>query len=113
LDLAKEAYASAYNRQDELCAPYATVIDIDPARLPAPGEVRRWSSEQYAGALRHDAANPLYNPNLRQLLHVAYKVAAEMGARYTDMLDACEEAVSRNVTENLFDRHIMPLFLGN
>jgi hypothetical protein len=113
LALAKEVYASAHGRQDELCAPYATVIDIDPARLPAPGAVQRWSSEQYAGALRHDAANPLYNPHLRQLLHVAYKVAAEMGARYTNMLDACEEAISRNVTGNLYDRHIQPLFLGN
>jgi hypothetical protein len=27
------------------------------------------------------------------------------------MLDECEESISRNVTQNLFERHIRPLFL--
>ena len=36
LALAKEIYAKALAHRDELCAPYASVIDIDPARLPAP-----------------------------------------------------------------------------
>ena len=48
---------------------------------------------------------------MRQLLHVGYKIAAKMGERYTDMLAASEESISRNVTENLYDRHIEPLFL--
>jgi hypothetical protein len=46
------------------------------------------------------------------LLHVGYKVAAKMGDRYLQMLKACEPAVSRNVTENLYERHIKPLFIG-
>ena len=112
LALAKQIYAGAYEHLQELCAPYAAVIDIDPARLPAPAEVRDWSAEQYAGAVRHDPANPDFNPHVRQLLHVGYKIAARMGDRYTNMLVACEESVSRNVTENLFTRHIEPLFLG-
>ena len=112
LALAKQIYAGGYEHREELCAPYAAVIDIDPARLPAPAEVRDWSAEQYAGAVRHDPANPGFNPHVRQLLHVGYKIAARMGARYTDTLQACEESVSRNVTENLFTRHIEPLFLG-
>jgi len=95
-----------------LCKPYATVIEIDPARLPLPEQVGRWSSEQFTGALRHDQANPLYNADLRQLLHVGYKVAAAMGSRYTNLLDACETTISRNVTSNLFDRHVRPLFIG-
>jgi hypothetical protein len=111
LATAKEVYASAYEHCDELCAPYAAVIDIDRSRLPAPGEVSRWTSEQYASAVRHDQRNPLFNPHVRQLLHVGYKVAAQMGDRYTRMLDACEESISRNVTENLYARHIKPLFL--
>jgi hypothetical protein len=49
---------------------------------------------------------------VRQLLHVGYKVAAKMGARYLAMLEECEETISRNVTENLFARHIQPLFLN-
>ncbi len=36
LDLAKEIYAEAYSHREELCAPYAAVIDIDPAKLPTP-----------------------------------------------------------------------------
>jgi hypothetical protein len=111
LAMAKEIYASAYEHCDELCAPYAAVIDIDASRLPAPVEVSRWTSEQFASTVRHDQRNPLFNPHVRQLLHVGYKVAAKMGKRYTDMLDACEESISRNVTENLFTRHIEPLFL--
>jgi tagaturonate epimerase len=42
---------------------------------------------------------------------VGYKVAAKMGDKYLKMLDACEVSIARNVTENLFDRHIAPLFL--
>ena len=111
LATAKEIYKSAFEHCDELCAPYAAVIDIDRSRLPLPAEVCRWTSEQYASTLRHDPRNPLFNPNVRQLLHVGYKVAAKMGERYTRMLDACEESISRNVTENLYQRHIEPLFL--
>src|SRR5580658_6302009 len=111
LSVAKEIYASAYEHRDELCAPYAAVIDIDPARLPSPGSVERWTAEQFAGALRHDKMNPLFNPDLRQLLHVGYKIAAHMGKRYTDVLVTCEESISQNVTQNLLDRHIAPLFL--
>jgi hypothetical protein len=111
LATAKEIYASAYEHCEELCAPYAAVIDIDRSRLPLPAEVCHWTSEQYASTLRHDPRNPLFNPHVRQLLHVGYKVAAKMGERYTRMLDACEESISRNVTENLYARHIEPLFL--
>ncbi|MGO9893635.1 MAG: tagaturonate epimerase family protein [Bryobacteraceae bacterium] len=113
LALAKEVYAEAFGHRQELCAPYASVIDIDPARLPTPDAVAAWTSEQYAGALRHDSSNPLFNPNFRQLLHVGYKVAAKMGKGYTDMLVASEPSIARNVTENLFDRHIRPLFLSD
>jgi len=28
------------------------------------------------------------------------------------MLKMCEAAVARNVTENLFDRHVKPIFIG-
>ena len=112
LDLAKEIYAEAFAHADELCAPYATVIDIDRAKLPEPEAVNGWTGEQYVRALRHDDTDPDYNANLRQLLHVGFKVAAKMGARYTDALEANEAVIARNVTANLFERHIRPLFLG-
>src|SRR5688500_1189718 len=108
---AKGIYSKALEKREELCAPYVSVIDIDTARLPDSGDVDRWTSDQFTGALRHDSSNPAYNPSLRQLLHVGYKVAAQMGERYLSLLDEHEPIISRNVTENLFERHIKPLFL--
>lgn len=110
LAAAKEIYALALEKCDSLCAPYAAVIDIDRHKLPSAGEVRGWTSEQFAGALRHDPSNPSFNPHLRQLLHVGYKIAAQMGPRYLRLLEACEPTISKNVTENLDARHIRPLF---
>jgi hypothetical protein len=112
LALAKEIYGQAFDHREELCAPYATVIDIDPAKLPAPHDVAQWSSAQYTSALRHDPESPAYNSSFRQLLHVGFKIAAKMGNRYLDLLEANEEVVARNVTENLYVRHIVPVFSG-
>ncbi len=65
-----------------------------------------------ASALRHVPTDPRFNPSMRQLVHVAFRAAAKMGARYLDALAANEESVSRNVTANLWERHMRPLFLG-
>jgi len=112
LEIAKEVYAEALDYMDELTGPYATVIDIDPKALPTAAEVNGWTSEQYTGALRHDQKNPAYNPSFRQLLHVGFKIAAKMGPKYLEALEANEAVVAKNVTTNLFDRHIKPVFLG-
>jgi len=112
LEAAQDVYAEAYSHRQELCAPYAAVIDIDPAGLPAPDAVRRWSPDEFVSALRHEPGRPEFNPNLRQLLHVGYKVAARMGDRYLDLLARCEATVARNVTGNLYERHLKPLFVG-
>jgi hypothetical protein len=111
LKLAKEIYAEAFSYSIDLCAPYATVIDINAAKLPAPTEVDRWSPVQFTSALRHDPDSPTYNSSMRQLLHVGYKVAARMGHRYLDLVEANEAIIAKNVTENLFARHIAPVFL--
>jgi hypothetical protein len=112
LDMAKDIYVTALGKLDALCAPYAAVIDIDANKLPSEAEVRGWSSQQFTAALRHDPTNPGFNPSLRQLIHVGFKVAALMGDKYLKMLESCEASVSRNVTANLYDRHIQPLFIG-
>ncbi|MBZ5497393.1 MAG: tagaturonate epimerase family protein [Acidobacteriia bacterium] len=112
LEMAKEIYAQAYARREELCAPYAAVIDIDATRLPFPQQVNSWSSAQFTAALRHDRKCPDFNPHLRQMLHVAYKTAASLGDRYLRMLDACEDTIARNVTANLYERHLRLLFPG-
>ena len=111
LGIAREIYASAIEHVDELCAPYASVIDIDRNRLPDAAAVNRWSPAQFVSALRHDRKNLGYNPDFRQLLHVSFKVAARMGDRYLHALKEHEPIISRNVTENLFERHLKPLFL--
>lgn len=112
LAVAKEVYVEACIHREELCAPYATVIDIDSSKLPSPSEVGNWSSEEYTSALRHIRGAAGYNSNLRQLLHVGFKVAAKMGRRYLDLLEANEAVIAKNVTGNLYGRHIAPVFLG-
>jgi hypothetical protein len=111
LALAKEVYRRSLARYDELCGPYSSVIDIDMGSLPSVEEVDGWEPDEYAASLRHDPSCASYNPNLRQLLHVGYKVAAEMGARYRDALMAFEESVSLNVIENIYERHLTRVFL--
>ena len=113
LQIAKDVYGQALGRFDELCGPYATVIDIDKAKLPSPAEVATWDGDRYARTLRHDQSSPHYNPHVRQLLHVGYKVAAQMGERYTGALVAHRAVVAQNVTENLFDRHLKRVFIGD
>ena len=112
LVLAKDIYAEAIANVDALCAPYAAVIDIDRSQLPSAETVQGWSSSQLVAAIRHVPDCPDFNQHMRQLLHVGYKIAAKMGARYLDLLEGCEETIAKNVTLNLYDRHIVPLFLN-
>ena len=113
LEMAQEIYGQAYAHREELCAPYAAVIDIDPAQLPRPEAVAGWTSAQFTGALRHDENAASYDPGFRQLLHVGFKIAAHMGDRYLAMLRENEAVIARNVRENLYARHIAPLFLDS
>ena len=112
LALAKEIYTYALEHVDELCAPYASVIDIDKAKLPSVAVVNGWRGEQFANALRHIPDHTEFNASFRQLLHVSFKLAAKAGARYTGLLKLNEAIVAKNVTENIFDRHMKPLFIG-
>ncbi len=107
---AKHIYATALSRKEELCGPYADVIDIDDSQLPSPQEVDSWSSEKFANTLRHIPGHPDYNSNFRQLIHVGYKVAAEMGDVYTGLLKKHAEITGRCVEENIYDRHLKRLF---
>ncbi len=110
LEAAKSIYTIALGRKDELCAPYADVIDINDSELPSSEEVASWSSEKYANTLRHIPGHPDYNPNFRQLIHVGYKVASEMGTTYTDLLKKHADVVGACVEENIYDRHLKRLF---
>jgi tagaturonate epimerase len=112
LAIAQDVYAQAFARREELCKPYATVVEIDSAKLPPPSQVSSWTSQQFVAALQHDQKNPAFNIHLRQMLHVAFKIAAEMGTRYIAALDKYEASVSASVTSNILNRHLKPLFIG-
>ena len=112
LVLAKEIYSDALEHVDELCAPYWTVIDIDRKKLPTRETINGWTSEQYVSALRHDPKNKAFNSSFRQLIHVGFKIAAKKGDRYLNALKKHEAVIAKNVTENLFERHMKPLLLG-
>ncbi|MCC9137240.1 tagaturonate epimerase family protein [Pontibacter silvestris] len=111
LKTAKNIYAEALDRYEELTAPYATVLSIKQDQLPSTDEVASWSGQDFAAALRHDQSNPKYNPNFRQLIHCAYKLAGKKGAAFTDALKENKTEVGKHVTENLWERHIKPLFI--
>jgi len=110
LAVAKEIYARALTRFDELCGPYATVIDVQQKRLPRLEEVYSWSGGRFAATLRHVPSDSQFNPDFRQFIHVAYKIAAELGDRYLGALEAGKAIVAKHVTENLYTRHLKPIF---
>ncbi|MGI5870386.1 MAG: tagaturonate epimerase family protein [Kiritimatiellia bacterium] len=110
LAFVKDIWRLALDRREELAKPYATVIDIDPAKLPSAEEVSGWDGSRFAAALRHDPSCPRFNPHLRQLLHVSFPLAAEAGPRYLALLDANRDTVAHEVTVNLLDRHIRRVF---
>lgn len=110
LELAKKIAISALGRMEELCAPYATVIDINPANLPTAEQIAAWSGTEYARALRHNQDDSLYNPDFRQLVHVSYKIAAELGDEYYSALTRNSEVIAGQVSENIIDRHVARLF---
>lgn len=110
LKLAKKIYINALGRMDELTIPYATVIDIDVNALPSPAEVEKWDAETYARTMRHNQEDPLYNPSFRQLIHVSYKIAAELGDEYYPALEKHTDVIGEQVIENICERHIKRLF---
>ena len=110
LQLVKDIYKGGLSRFDELCGPYSTVIDIDKSKLPTINQVEKWDADTMANTLRHIPNHPEYNLHFRQLLHVSYKLAAEQGERYINLLKQHKDLVGQQVTENIFDRHIKRLF---
>ncbi len=110
LELAKKIYVNALGRMDELTVPYATVIDVDVDALPSPEEVAKWDAQTYARTMRHNQEDPLYNPSFRQLIHVSYKIAAELGDEYYPALEKHSDVIAEQVIENLCERHIRRLF---
>ena len=110
LELAKQIYVNALGRMAELTVPYATVIDVDTTKLPTPEEVAKWDADTYARTMRHNQEDPLYNPSFRQLIHVSYKIAAELADEFLPALEKHTDVIGEQITANLCDRHIARLF---
>jgi len=110
LRFVKELSIEALKREEELCAPYKDVIDISKEKLPAEDIIKNWSSQDFANSLRHIPGNRSYNPDFRQLIHVAYKLAALRIEEYISLLEINSETVGECVYENLYKRHISRIF---
>jgi hypothetical protein len=110
LEFVKEIYIGSLEKIDELCAPYADVIDIKRSSLPGKETISKWTGRKFSDSIRHVPGNPDYNPDMRQLIHVAYKLAALQINKYYTLLEANEKTVETCVFENIYNRHICRLF---
>jgi hypothetical protein len=110
LDFVKAIYSGALENINELTSPYTGVIKIENSSLPSQKEVSKWSDTKFADSIRNVPENRNYNPDMRQLMHVAYKLAALRKVEYFRLLEKNEEIISKCVFENLYTRHICRLF---
>ena len=109
LEFVKKIYKEALQRIDELSAPYKDVINIERSNLPSGNEIYDFSQQKLAGMLVHNTENKLYNVDLRQLLHLSYKLPAENLSNYYSLLEKHEEVIAEQVTKNIY-RHLRKVF---
>lgn len=110
LEFVKRLYVEALDHVDELTAPYATVLDINPAELPSAEQSAQWTSEQFVRMVAHEQDDPLFNSSLRQFCHVAFKLAAKTGDEYLDLLKEHAAVVNACVYRNLHFKHVLKVF---
>ncbi len=111
-DFALFIYQQALERFQELTSPYPDVLEINTKKLPLVEELKKKGSKEMAKALRHDKSCKNFNPHLRQLIHCAYKIAAENNKTFSFLLDKHRVEIEKNVTFNLYEKHLKPLFIG-
>lgn len=110
LEIAKTIYQKSRGRYKEFCANYLSVIDINERNLPSVEEVMKWTGEKFANTLRHIPTHQDFNADFRQFVHISYKIAAEMGSTYTNLIKKHSEIVGKQVYDNLYERHIKLLY---
>ncbi len=109
-EFVRDIYLKSLVRIEELSAPYADVTDIKVTMLPGPSDIKGMDGKQFAEALRHEPDNKLYNSGMRQLMHIAYKLAAERKTEFSSLLESERDSIGNNVYSNIFHRHICRLF---
>ncbi len=112
LELAKSIYIHCLDRSEELIGPYRTVLDVDEKNLPSKEEIEAWDGNQFVRTLTHDQNDALFNSDFRQFVHVGYKIAAEMGNEFLQALKENASVIAEKVSNNIYQRHMCPLFLG-
>jgi len=110
LKLVKEIYAESLTDIDGLAAPYADVIDINKEELPTAEVTNSWSGQDFVDALLHIPNSEKFNPNMRQLIHVGYKLAADRIEEFNKQIIENKDVVGQCVYENIYDRHLKRLF---
>jgi tagaturonate epimerase len=111
LDFVKDLYIKSLSRLAELSAPYGGLTDIRMSALPSADEICGWNARKFASSISHDEGNQDYNPSMRQLIHIAYKLAAQKIDEYSALLKDHEDIISQRVFENIYTKHICRLFL--
>jgi len=109
-DFALTIYEEALSRFDELTSPYPDVLDIDKSKLPGVGELKNSGREKMAKMLRHNQQEKAFNPHFRQLMHCAYKLAAEKEEEFHTLLDKYRNSIEQAVTNNLYKKHLKGVF---
>jgi hypothetical protein len=109
-EFALSIYEEALNRFDELTSPYPDVLDIDKSKLPEVSELKKAGREKMAKALRHSQQETGFNPHFRQLMHCAYKLAAENKETFFKFLEKYRKPTEEAVTHNLYEKHLKRVF---
>jgi len=109
LDLIKTIYSLALYRSEKLSKLYGKHLSINQSKLPSTLEMVGWNADAMSSVLTHDG-NEYYNPDVRQLMHISYEVAAEYGDIFQEALIENAEIIGQQVTKNLYERHIKRLF---
>ncbi len=110
-NFSKFIYTEALKRMEELLGPYKMVTDINMSGLPGEKEIMGWNAEKLSQSVIHDRQCKSYNPDFRQFIHISYKIAAENMEEFRRLVRINEEIIGKRVTDNLFLRHIKPLFI--
>ncbi|MEJ2005504.1 MAG: tagaturonate epimerase family protein, partial [Cyclobacteriaceae bacterium] len=105
-----DLYTQALSRFEELTGAYKDVIDIDFDKLPGAEDFSRLDGKSMAAVIRHDSSKPGYDRNVRQLMHTAYKIAAENKEELLKKIDSHHEKIGEGVYDNLLNKHLVPLF---
>jgi len=110
LEFMRNLYALSVENLNDLRAPYSDVISVRHEYLPAADEVMQWNGSRFANSIRNDMGNKDYNPDMRQLMHIAYKLVTHDLAQYLDLVRTHRDIISQGVFENLYNRHITRVF---